>query len=81
MLRLFRDRLDRARRELAHRQNRLDALSPYRVLARGYSITKDAETGRVLTDTAATAPGRRLQVRLSRGQLAAVVDATQEDTS
>ena len=81
MLRLFKDRLDRARRELAHRQKRLDALSPYRVLARGYSITKDAETGRVLTDTAATAPGHRLLVRLSRGELAAVVDATQEDTS
>ncbi|HZU18724.1 MAG TPA: exodeoxyribonuclease VII large subunit [Candidatus Dormibacteraeota bacterium] len=68
-------RLQAAEAALAQRLRRLEALSPERVLARGYSITFD-ETGRVLTSAADTAPGRAVSVRLARGTLAARVVRT-----
>ena len=58
-----------ARRRLAAAAARLQALSPVAVLARGYAVCRDAATGRVLTRSAATAPGRRVEVRLHRGAL------------
>lgn len=47
---------------------RLDAYNPYAVLARGYSLTTDAQ-GRVLTSPANVHPGDRLTIRLSEGSL------------
>ena len=47
----------------------------------GDSITRDAESGRLLTAAAATGPGRKIKVLLARGELAAPVDATREKTS
>jgi exonuclease VII large subunit len=44
------------------------------VLARGYSITEDEETGHVLRGATETAAGRRLRVRLAAGSLAARVE-------
>jgi exodeoxyribonuclease VII large subunit len=78
-------RLDRALSErfrgaesgLAHRRGRLEALSPQRVLSRGYSITSD-ERGRVLRSGAQTAAGRGVQVRLAVGRLRARVEEVQE---
>ena len=40
---------------------------PEQVLARGYSITTDAETGRVLRDAAEVPPGTKLRTRLQKG--------------
>jgi exodeoxyribonuclease VII large subunit len=76
------DRLDRAlaerfagaTRALAHRAQRLHALSPDGVLARGYSITQDAESGAVITSAASTQPGRPIRVRLASGRLGARVE-------
>jgi exodeoxyribonuclease VII large subunit len=76
------DRLDRAlaerfagaTRALAHRADRLNALSPDGVLARGYSITQDAESGAVITSATATTPGRQIRVRLASGRLGARVE-------
>ena len=59
---------------LDHRRQRLLALSPDAVLARGYSITHDADTGAVLRAAAQTAPGRRIRVRLAEGHLGAQVE-------
>jgi exonuclease VII large subunit len=47
------------------------------VLARGYSITLDAETGHVLRSSSETAPGRPLSVRLAHGKLGARVEVTE----
>jgi len=66
--------LTRAARELDHRRGRMDSLSPEAVLARGYSITSDAETGQVLKDASATAVQRRIRVRLASGMLGARVE-------
>ena len=76
------DRLDRAlaerfagaTRALAHREQRLVALSPDGVLTRGYSITQDAESGAVLRSASATRTGRRVRIRLGLGRLGASVD-------
>ena len=63
-----------ATRAIAHRRERLTALSPEGVLARGYSITQDAESGAVVLSASSTAPGRRLSIRLARGRLGARVE-------
>jgi len=74
LLRLGAEKLAAAFRDLANRAGRLDALAPEAVLARGYSITEDEETGRVLRAATETAAGRRLRVRLAAGGLAARVE-------
>lgn len=58
-----RTRLDRAAAQL-------DALSPLRVLARGYSVAQDGE-GRVLSHVADFPPGRRFRLRVSDGSVPA----------
>lgn len=76
------DRLDRALtarftaagRGLEHRRERLVALSPDSVLARGYSITQDAESGTVVRAASAVARGRPLRIRLASGRLGARVE-------
>jgi exodeoxyribonuclease VII large subunit len=76
------DRLDRAlserfagaTRALAHREQRLTALSPDAVLDRGYSITQDAESGVVIRSAAKTTVDRRVSIRLGSGRLGARID-------
>jgi exodeoxyribonuclease VII large subunit len=50
-------------------ESRLRLLSPEQVLARGYSITMDAETGKVLRDAREVKAGRRLKTRLKHGEV------------
>jgi exodeoxyribonuclease VII large subunit len=50
-------------------EKRLRALGPEQVLARGYSITTDAATGRVLRHARGVAEGRLLNTRLAHGEL------------
>ena len=54
---------------LASLQARLKLLGPEQVLARGYSITLDGETGRVLRSARAARPGSLLKTRLSDGEI------------
>lgn len=68
-------RLEGARTALAYRRHRLEASSPKRVLARGYSITTDP-SGRVLRSAAETAEGQEVRIRLAAGALAARVERT-----
>ncbi|HET7338812.1 MAG TPA: exodeoxyribonuclease VII large subunit [Candidatus Dormibacteraeota bacterium] len=68
------ERFAAATRALAHRRERLNALSPDAVLSRGYSITQDAESGVVITTASATSRGRAIRVRLSSGRLGARVE-------
>jgi exodeoxyribonuclease VII large subunit len=66
-----------AERTLAERAGRLRALSPEAVLARGYSITLDAVSGRALKASTETAAGNRIRVRLASGALGALVERTE----
>ena len=68
-----------AGRELAARRHRyegltarLDALSPLKVLARGYAVAFD-ERGHALQRAAQVQPGERVRVRLHQGELSAQV--------
>ncbi|MDR1132152.1 MAG: exodeoxyribonuclease VII large subunit [Oscillospiraceae bacterium] len=51
----------------------LDALSPLKVLARGYSIITDAD-GRTVSDAEAVSVGNKLRLTLNRGALGCTVD-------
>ena len=55
----------------------LDALSPLRVLGRGYALAQ-TEDGTVLRSAAQTAAGERIRVRLAQGQLVCDVAETKE---
>ena len=63
-----------ADRGLGHRRERLIALSPDSVLARGYSITQDADSGAVVTAATAVKSGGRVRISLASGRLGARVD-------
>lgn len=69
----MRRRLDRSASALGDLAGRLAALSPLRVLERGYALaTVDAQ---VLVDSAQVSPGDRVDVRLARGILHCVADS------
>ena len=66
------NRLDRAADELVHVLARVRSLSPSATLDRGYAIVQD-DAGHVVTAAAQTATGKRLQIRLAHGRIAADV--------
>lgn len=53
----------------------LNALSPLAVLARGYSVTRDAESLQILRNAADTFPGQRLETLLGNGVVYSRVEA------
>ena len=62
-------RVGQSERHFSILAGKLDALSPLKVLARGYSVATMADTGRVLQSTALVNPGDRVDVWLSDGVL------------
>lgn len=52
---------------------RLELLSPERILQRGYSITQEADTGKVVRRAADVMAGSRLRTRLAEGEVTSVV--------
>ena len=62
------------RAALLQLEKRLHVLGPEQVLARGYSITSDAVTGKVLRDAARVKPGQRLKTRLAKGAVLSQVE-------
>jgi exodeoxyribonuclease VII large subunit len=57
------------REALRQMEKRLNALGPEQVLARGYSITTDAATGKVLRHAAKITAGQKLKTRLAKGEI------------
>ncbi len=57
------------RNELRTLESRLRLLGPEQVLGRGYSITLDDETGKVLRDAKQINPGQRLRTKLKSGEV------------
>jgi exonuclease VII large subunit len=66
-LKLRRERLRQVVRQL-------NLLGPDQVLARGYSITLDAATGRILHQAHEVRPGQILRTKLSRGEVLSRVE-------
>ncbi len=78
-IRLFRagDRcLERSQHQAANLADRLDAVSPLNVLARGYSVTQ-TESGQPITDAQTVQPGQRIVTRLAQGHIESVIERTQ----
>jgi exodeoxyribonuclease VII large subunit len=65
-------RLERHRQALAGLAGRLDALSPLRILERGYALARD-EQGRVLKRVAQFTPGLPFRLRVTDGTVGARV--------
>ncbi|MGH7923893.1 MAG: exodeoxyribonuclease VII large subunit [Candidatus Binatus sp.] len=60
-----------SRRQLGAMAGRLDALSPLKVLDRGYAVVIDKSNSRAVFDAAAVELGNELDIRLARGRLSA----------
>lgn len=69
-----RNSLQQAQARLAVLSGRLDALSPLKTLARGYSICRHSVTSRVLTDASEVSAGERVEVLLYQGRLQCKVE-------
>jgi exodeoxyribonuclease VII large subunit len=61
--------LKQRREQLRQLERRLNALGPEQVLARGYSITMDVGTGKVLREAKKVKPGQKLKTRLKTGEI------------
>lgn len=78
-LRDLRGRLDRGERKILERRgnalglaaSKLDALSPVKILARGYGVA--LHEGKAIVDASTVAPGDSIHLRLDRGTLDATV--------
>ena len=60
-------------------RGKLEALSPLKVLARGFSLTQRAD-GRVVTSAGDVSPGERITVRVHDGGIDATVEGTRKKT-
>jgi exodeoxyribonuclease VII large subunit len=69
-----RHRLKNWQNRLAEIETRLRLLGPEQVLARGYSITMDAMTGKVLRSAANLKAGQKLKTRLKTGEIKSRVE-------
>ena len=67
-----------AKQQLARAGAALDAMSPLRVLERGYAIAHDAE-GHVLREARAATVGDALRLRLWKGAVNCRVEGTEKD--
>ena len=66
-------RVSESRAQLRAVQQRLDAVDPHNVLARGYSMTWD-DQGALIRSVSQASPGERLTTRLSDGEVRSTVD-------
>jgi exodeoxyribonuclease VII large subunit len=69
----------RKRREQVRLAAALDAMSPLRVLTRGYAVASD-ESGAIITSTKMIRKGSRLRLRLSDGSADCAVESVREET-
>lgn len=69
-----RHRLREWKNRIGSLEARLRLLGPEQVLARGYSITLDADTGRVLRETKEIAKGKKLRTKLKSGEIISTVE-------
>ncbi len=68
-------RLKQRREALRQLERRLNSLGPEQVLARGYSITMDSATGKVLRRVDQVKAGQKLKTRLHQGEITSRVDS------
>jgi exodeoxyribonuclease VII large subunit len=71
--------LKRLQERCSNAQARLRLLSPNNILERGYSITSDASTGKVIRSAVEVGFGQKLRTLLGRGAIESVVERTHPD--
>jgi exodeoxyribonuclease VII large subunit len=76
--RAVRRQVERARHRLEAIGGTIDALSPLKVLSRGYSLSRNEATGTILRQARDVRIGERLETRLARGRLTSVVDGVED---
>jgi exodeoxyribonuclease VII large subunit len=69
---------DKHKNRLSLLVSQLDALSPLKVLARGFSVARKLPDGPVLLSFDEIAAGQKLETRLSKGKVISVVESTSE---
>ena len=72
------DTVERHRRKFVQFTAELDALSPLKVLGRGYAMVQD-QAGSVVKDSKQVEKGDRIRVELSRGCLQCTVESKEEN--
>lgn len=71
-------RLEHHNQTLEQRIASLQALNPLGVLSRGYSVVFDAAGERVISRRSGLAPGERIRIQMSDGQIGARIESEQE---
>ncbi|HVS10297.1 MAG TPA: exodeoxyribonuclease VII large subunit [Planctomycetota bacterium] len=71
-------RLERCEQRHALSASRLEALSPLKILARGWSITTRAGEGEALREASRVRPGDEIETTLSRGRIVSRVTQVQD---
>jgi len=74
------NRLVLARQQLATAGGRLEALSPLKVLERGYSVTRLVPSGAVVRSSSQVSPGDILETLLQSGRLTSRVEGSVEES-
>ena len=67
------ERLQQTKRQLTSASDKLDAISPLRVLGRGYSLTADL-SGNPITDCQSLAVGDKIQTDLADGKIVSQIE-------
>lgn len=68
-------RLDMYKARLAAGIGSIHALSPMATLSRGYTLTFDRQSGKLLTGSQQTSPGKIMETRLSKGRIISRVES------
>jgi exodeoxyribonuclease VII large subunit len=69
---------ERARHRLEALGGTIDALSPLKVLSRGYSLSYRAATGEIVRRASEVRVGERIETRLADGRLTSIVDGVED---
>lgn len=77
MMRAMQTRLEKKRFQCGQFEKQFNALNPYQVLRRGFSITRD-ETGKVITAVEHLKPGLKLETLTHHGKLLSTLDRVEE---
>lgn len=74
-------RVDAASRRLDKNIASLDALSPLKVLSRGFSLATNPDTGKCITSITQVTPGQRIQIQLADGLINSLAENTEAGRS
>jgi exodeoxyribonuclease VII large subunit len=69
-----RQHLRNLKTNFATNETRLRLLGPEQVLGRGYSITMEAESGKIIRDSSALKTGQKIRTRLKKGEVSSKVE-------